>query len=312
MRGCLGARKERAFKDYVRDVAALVDESNQQSTQLFDLLNGRRGRATRSTVQNALNGFRVQAAQLVDRAEAPRHARRGRGAPSDYLLEVLEFRRDGLAAIATQLPPRSATRVAARARENIALAMRNFLTSDVLFRRASRPRLKATPSTKDDLSVQLPRSGFLRDTTGSTRASSPTRSTRSARAAAAADEEAAPGLHGNGLVRRQPRRQTLTPGGSATVTLSDDIAFEVQVANQGENTETDVNVKVRSAAATTRSSSRSRSTRSPPARPRPVTIPLGEQPPTGQSVPVEVEVEAVPGEQKTDNNTATYSVIFTR
>ena len=36
----------------------------------------------------------------------------------------------------------------------------------------------------------------------------------------------------------------LTPGGSATVQLSTDTAFEVQVANQGENTETDVEIAV--------------------------------------------------------------------
>ena len=43
----------------------------------------------------------------------------------------------------------------------------------------------------------------------------------------------------------------------------------------------------------------------------PVTIPLGEEPPTGQSVPITVEVQAVPGEEKTDNNIQEFSVIFT-
>ena len=36
------------------------------------------------------------------------------------------------------------------------------------------------------------------------------------------------------------------------------------------------------------------------------------EPPTGRHVSVEVEVEAVPGEEKTDNNSATFSVIFTQ
>jgi hypothetical protein len=43
-----------------------------------------------------------------------------------------------------------------------------------------------------------------------------------------------------------------------------------------------------------------------------VPVALDEQPPTGQSVPVVVEVEPVPGEEKTDNNRLTASVIFTR
>src|SRR5918996_509273 len=43
-----------------------------------------------------------------------------------------------------------------------------------------------------------------------------------------------------------------------------------------------------------------------------VTIPLTEQPPTGQNVPIAVEVEPVPGEEMTDNNVQEFSVIFTR
>jgi hypothetical protein len=38
---------------------------------------------------------------------------------------------------------------------------------------------------------------------------------------------------------------------------------------------------------------------------------LAEKPPTGENVPVNVEVEPVPGEEKTDNNSADFTVIFT-
>jgi hypothetical protein len=43
-----------------------------------------------------------------------------------------------------------------------------------------------------------------------------------------------------------------------------------------------------------------------------VTIPLSEQPPTGQNVPIKVRVKPVPGEKVTDNNEADFTVIFTR
>jgi hypothetical protein len=43
-----------------------------------------------------------------------------------------------------------------------------------------------------------------------------------------------------------------------------------------------------------------------------VTIPLTKQPPTGQNVPITVNVKAVPGEEVTDNNEAEFTVIFTR
>ena len=41
------------------------------------------------------------------------------------------------------------------------------------------------------------------------------------------------------------------------------------------------------------------------------SIPLGTKPPTGAAVTVKVTVAKVPGEQKTDNNTAEYDVLFT-
>ena len=59
-RGCLDARKERALKDYVRDVGALVQESDQQSEALFDLLRDP-GDANDVDIQNQLNTFRNQA-----------------------------------------------------------------------------------------------------------------------------------------------------------------------------------------------------------------------------------------------------------
>jgi hypothetical protein len=42
-----------------------------------------------------------------------------------------------------------------------------------------------------------------------------------------------------------------------------------------------------------------------------VTIPLGSEPPVGENVPINVEVVPVDGEEKTDNNAADFTVIFT-
>ena len=43
-----------------------------------------------------------------------------------------------------------------------------------------------------------------------------------------------------------------------------------------------------------------------------INVPLNGQPPTGQNVPIKVEVKPVPGEEVTDNNEADFTVIFTR
>jgi hypothetical protein len=43
-----------------------------------------------------------------------------------------------------------------------------------------------------------------------------------------------------------------------------------------------------------------------------VTIPLAATPPLGRAVTIHVNVKAVPGEKKLDNNRASYPAIFTR
>jgi len=49
-----------------------------------------------------------------------------------------------------------------------------------------------------------------------------------------------------------------------------------------------------------------------PGETKSVSIPLSEQPPTGQNVPITVRAKPVPGEEVTDNNEAEFTVIFTR
>jgi hypothetical protein len=43
-----------------------------------------------------------------------------------------------------------------------------------------------------------------------------------------------------------------------------------------------------------------------------VKVAMDQQPPTGQNVPIAVDLAAVPGEKKTDNNKQTFSAIFTK
>ena len=109
LRACLDSRSDRAVRDYANSSAALVKESNAQSDALFRLLEGSGGPNQAVDAQNTVNGFRVQSAQIVDRA-------RDLDVPGDastahrYLLDTLEFRRDGLARIATApCPTRWAT-----------------------------------------------------------------------------------------------------------------------------------------------------------------------------------------------------------
>jgi hypothetical protein len=123
---------------------------------------------------------------------------------------------------------------------------------------------------------------------------------------------ATPGLHGNGLGTVSLGGVALTPGGSATVQLTRDTAFDVQVVNQGDSTETDVTVSVTVGSGGDAIDAEETIDEIAAGEAKNVTIPLSEQPPTGQEVPITVRVEPVPGEEVTDNNEAEFTIIFTR
>ncbi len=307
VRGCLSARADQALQDYVTDANELARQSNAESDSLFKILSGSGGQQEAVNTANALNGLRVESSGLVDRArdlDAPDEVSQAQ----NYFLETLELRRDGLAAVADAIPGALADQERRQSTNRVSQMMRVFSASDVLYNLRYVPSLEravddAEVATEDPVESQFVpepnwlEPAFVADQVATVRSGED-----------ASDETAAPGLHGNGLGTVTLGGIALTPGGSATVPLADDLSFEVQVVNQGENTETDVPVLVtvgdieadgqvdEIAAGETQT----------------VSISLPEEPPTGDTVSVEVEVEAVPGEEQTDNNSATFSVIFTQ
>jgi hypothetical protein len=312
VRGCLDARKERAIKDYVRDVGALVQESDQQSKQLFDLLSSSGGREQAVDVENALNGFRVQSAQLVDRARDTDHPGEVDQAQR-YLLETLEFRRDGMAKIADSLPQALGDQERREGTDAVTAQMQSFLTSDVVYSQRFVPNIQEVLSDEDLTGeVRIPRSQFLPDIEWLQPSFVSDRVGR-IRTGRGGDEQASPGLHGNGLAGVTLGGQTLSPGGAApSIKLSGDLSFDVQVANQGENTETDVVVRITVGRGDDAVELEETLDTIAAGETKTVKVPLADQPPTGQNVPITVEVEPVPGEDKTDNNKQSYSAIFTR
>src|SRR3954452_25331930 len=96
IKGCASIRKENAYKDYVREVAADVQQSQQESDAVFGLL--RKGQAAGQSpvdLQNNINGFRAEAAKLAERAKSRSVPGELSGA-NRYLVDTLQLRADGL------------------------------------------------------------------------------------------------------------------------------------------------------------------------------------------------------------------------
>jgi CARDB len=308
-RGCLDARKERAMEDYVRGANELLKLSQAESSQLFDILSAPSDTDQTVNRQNQANALRVDAATLSDRArdlDVPDEL----SDANDYFVEALDLRRDGLAEVADQLPGALAEEERRNSTGRIADMMRVFLASDVLLTARFEP--SADDALKNeglDATINKGSLPFVQDIDWV----SPDFVADEIAGIRGTDGGAAtPGLHGNGLGTVSLGGVALTPGGSATVPLTGDIAFDVQVVNQGDSTETDVQVQVAVGQGGDAIDLEDTIPEIAAGEAKNVTIPLTEQPPTGQNVPITVRVKPVPGEEVTDNNEAEFTIIFTR
>ena len=308
-KGCLNARKERSMQDYVRNANELVDLSKAESRRLFDILRAPSDQNQAVDRQNQANTLKVDSATLADRA-------RNLAVPGqfstaqDYFVESLELRRDALSVVAQELPGALAQEERRSSTARIAEMMQIFNGSDVLMKYRYREALKdaldeeqvtATLPTVGALTflddIQWLQPDYVADQISGIRGSSGT---------------ATPGLHGDGLGTVSLGGVTLTPGGSATVQLTRDTAFDIQVVNQGDSTETDVGVTVTAGSGSDAIKLEETISEIAAGEAKNVSIPLTSQPPTGQNVPITVNVKPVPGEEVTDNNKAEFTVIFTR
>ena len=309
IRGCLNSRKESAMQDYITDANALVRESNAESRSLFRVLQGPGGQDQAVNTESALNGLRVASDGLVDRArdlDVPDEL----STPQRYLLQTLELRRDGLAGVANAIPQALADQERRQSTARVSRMMRVFSASDIIYDGRYLPNLDRVLEDEEVNTDDPVSSQFLPDTEWLDPAFVADQ-VAGIRSGEGGDQAAAPGLHGNGLGTVTLGGVALVPGGSATVQLAGDLAFEVQVANQGENTETDVTVRATVGEGGDAIEADAQLDTIAAGETKTVSIPLDEEPSTGENVPVQIEIEPVPGEEMTDNNTGDFSVIFT-
>ena len=314
VRGCLNARKEQAIKDYVRDVGALLQESDQQSRGFFELMSGSAGgREQAVDMENQLNGYRVNAAQLVDRARDTDHP----GEVDDaqrYLIETLEFRRDGLAEIADALPQALGDQERRQGTQTVTANMQDFLASDVIYAQRFVPNIQETLKDEDLAGeVRVPSSQFLPNIqwlqpsyVSQPGGPDPHGQRRQGRARRA------------GPPRQRPRQRYSRRAGPDARRLGEHHARATTSSSTSR-----WSTRARTRRPTWRSGSRSAGAGDAievdgtldtiaAGETKTVKVALDEQPPTGQNVPITVELAAVPGEKKTDNNKQTYSAVFTR
>lgn len=315
IRGCLDSRKENALKDYNRDVTGLAQESDETATAFFETLV----QSDLSPVdqQTELNSLRAQAGRQLENAQ-------DLSVPGDmepaqqYLLLSLQLREEAMGKIAQKIPSaRGSERAAAEeATGQIAGQMEKLLASDIVWSQRVTPFVGealadqeieervATSRVVTSLSWLNP--ATVADEIGGQASNEDAENT--------SDDEAAPGLHGHGLVSTSVGDLTLQPGGTPNrIPASGNPTFTVTFANQGDNNEENVRVRVSVKPQTGREISATKTVDQTTAGTEAtVEVPLGQAPPIGTPATITVEVLKVPGEEKVDNNKQEYTALFTR
>jgi hypothetical protein len=260
--------------------------------------------------------LQVQINQL--RLAAEENARRARGfsvpgdmkAAQDKLLLTLDLRAEGLRKIAADLPTALGRGVPARnAVARIAGNMQYFLASDAVYRARVAPLIQEALTHAGVNGQRISGSQFMPTVAWL----DPTYvAQRIGASAGAPNQPPAPGLHGHGLTSVSVGDNTLQPSPVVNrVPATARVTFHVVFQNQGDNDENDVRVTVTVTGAGKTITARKTVPQTKAGQPAEVDVTLGQTPPIG-STTVKVAIAPVRGEQKTDNNSQQYTVIFTR
>jgi hypothetical protein len=313
LHSCASSRTKSGLKDYNREVGSIVRESDTQIGQPFFQLLSRAGDQSPQDLQTNISGYRVQAEAQLRQAQALSVPDQMVKAQRSLLI-ALELRRDGLAYIAERIRTALGDQggAADTAITQITGQMQSFLASDVVYQARVAPLIRrgladgGVPGQQVASSRFLPGIDWLSSTTVASRLGQ-----QSSGAGARKNGTPAPGLHGTGLDSTTVGNVKLTPDAPNRLPGATGTTFVVRFTNQGENDEFGVRVVLKidggpkpiRVARTVDTVAKGQTAE--------VSLALTQKPPTGTAVTVSVDVAKVPGEQKVDNNKASYDVLFT-
>jgi hypothetical protein len=310
VRGCRNSAAENAMKDYNRAVGSLVSDSDTQvGKPFFDVLRN----PGSGDLRNQVAGFKAQADQQYQQAKRISTPGEMTAAQRSFLI-AMEMRRDGLQSIADRISTAlsSDAEAADKAITEIAGAMEMFLASDVVYTTRTERFIQEQLDDAEIGGQRIQRTEFLPGVQWldpNTVADALGQQLSAEGAEGAGGREPAPGLHGTGIDSVQVGDLTLQDGPNR-IPYGPDTEFTVNFTNQGENDEVDIDVvlKIEGGDKPIRVTDNVASVAA--GESAAATLALEKAPPLDTPVTITVEVKAVPGEEKTDNNKVEYEAAF--
>jgi CARDB len=305
--GCSSDRERDRYSSYMTDIGTIGSNSARLGEQLS---------ATLTTVGLKQEELDAKLGGFVQVAESQVQNAQGLDSPgplhdsNEGAVQALQLRVNGLQGLRSAFQDTTDATDAAEVGLQLEAQMRRLEASDVVWADLFRAPAQAVLEDEGIEGVQVPSSQFVQ-TDDLTSASALAAVWQRIQGASTGGTPT--GVHGNGIasVTAPPSNTILSTDTETTIRASTELTFEVAVENSGDSQE--VGVKV---------------TLTIPKEPQPIvqtkTIALidpgetktvrfrvGSLVPLAEPVAVKVDVDPVPGETNTSNNTDEFPVIFT-
>jgi hypothetical protein len=304
--GCTTNQKNDRYRAYLTDIAEVGNASARLGQQVSTTLLAPAPKL--EDLDAKLGGFtqtaegQVARAQEID-APGPLHT------PHEGAIEALRFRVNGLRGLQTALQETADATDASVAGEQLAVQMQRLLASDILWTDSFRGPAEATLVNESVEGLEIPNSEFV---AADDLATPEALAAIWQRIQGAADGGTPTGLHGSSIasVKALPSGTVLSTTTETTLLVTDELAFEVGVENSGDSQEVQIKVTLTIPKTPDPIVQTKTIPLIDPGETVPVLFKVGTLVPFGETVSVKVDVDPVPGETRTTNNTAEYPVIF--
>jgi hypothetical protein len=305
--GCTAEAQRDRNSTYLAEIGAIGNASARLGQQLSTTLTT--PGLNQEDLDAKLGGYVQTAENQVQRAEDldPPGAMVG---PNTGAVESLQYRANGIRGLQNAFRETADETEASIAGEQLLAQTQRLLASDLIWTDSFQAPAEAVLQEEEIEGLDVPSSEFI---TADDLVSQSSLAAIWQRIQGASTGGTPTGLHGNQIesVTALPSGQVLSLTTETTIEVTDELAFEVAVTDSGESQE--VRVKV---------------TLTIPKQPEPIvkttTIPIidagetktvrftvGALVPFGEETTVKVDVDPVPGETNTSNNSYEYPVIFT-
>jgi hypothetical protein len=306
IQSCRGDSKRSSFQDYMSQVSD-VASSSAKIGQDFSRLLATPG-VDQQELESRLNGYAQRQQQIVASTEAispPGQLRDQQRAA----VEAMQFRVSGLRGLEDAFRRTADFTSADEASTVLAAQTQRLLTSDIVWDDLFKTPSESVLKTEGVTGVSVPASKFL---VSPDFASSAAMKSIWERLQGSSGGGTPSGVHGTGIesVKVLPAGDELSQDTDNTITVTQDLAFEVAVKDTGDSEEVQVEVDL----TIQRSPSPIKKTEtidliSPGETKTVVFRDLGSVP--FEKTTLKVDVIPVPGEESTDNNSFEYPVVFT-